>query len=86
LDGVERLVAGGEVVLAIVDDRKARAAIKLLTDVDVDRMSTESFLVVLVEDYHVKEAETAWLAIKIACGGRAPAAPDEDPVHIHKVG
>jgi hypothetical protein len=31
LDGVEKLVADGEAVLAIVDDRKARAAIKLLT-------------------------------------------------------
>jgi hypothetical protein len=40
----------------------------------------------LVEDYHVKEAETAWLAINIACGGKAPPAPEEDPVHIHRVG
>ena len=71
LDGVEKLVADGEAVLAIVDDRKARAAIKLLTEVDIDLLATESFLVMLVEDYHVKEAETAWLAINIACGGKA---------------
>jgi hypothetical protein len=58
----------------------------LLTDVDVDLLATESFLVMIVEDYHVKEAETAWLAIKIACGGKAPPARDEDPVHIHWVG
>ena len=86
LDGVERLVADGEAVLAIVDDRKARAAIKLLTEVDIDLLATESFLVMLVEDYHVKEAETAWLSINIACAGKAPPAPDEDPVHIHRTG
>jgi hypothetical protein len=86
LDGVEKLLADGEAVLAIVDDRKARAAIKLLTEVDVDLLATESLLVMIVEDYHVKEAETAWLAIKIACGGKGPPGPDEDPVHIHRVG
>jgi hypothetical protein len=71
LDGVEKLVADGEAVLAIVDDRKARAAIKLLTELDIDLLATESFLVMIVEDYRVKEAETAWLAIRIASGGKA---------------
>ena len=78
LDGIERLVAEGEAVLAIVDDRKARAAIRLLTDVDVDLMATESLLAMIAEDYHVEEAQTAWLAIKIACGGKAPPAPAQD--------
>jgi hypothetical protein len=86
LDGVEKLIADGEAVLAIVDDRKARAAIKLLTEVDIDLLATESFLVMLAEDYQVKEAETAWFAINLACGGKAPSAPDEDPVHIHRAG
>ncbi len=85
MDGIEKLLDEGESVLAIVDDRKARAAIRALTDVDVDLMATESFLVMLAEDYQVKEAATAWLAITIACGGKAPHAPDEDPVHIYKV-
>jgi hypothetical protein len=47
----------------------------LLTEVDIDLLATESFLVMLVEDYHVKEAETAWLAINIACGGKRRLLP-----------
>ncbi len=42
LDSVEKVVAGGEVVIAIVDDRRARAAIKTLEDVDTDLMATEA--------------------------------------------
>jgi hypothetical protein len=85
LDGVEKLVAESEVVLAIVDDRKARAAIKVLMDVDIDLMATESYIYWLAKRFHVKEAETAWTAIKIAAAGTAPNAPDEDPVHIYRV-
>ena len=33
-----------EAVIAIVDDRKARAAIKALEDVDIDLMATETYL------------------------------------------
>ncbi len=84
LDGIERLVADGEAVIAIVDDRKARAAISILTNVDIDLMATESYIHWLATRFHVKEAETAWAAIRMAAGGKAPDAPDEDPVRIHK--
>ena len=84
LDGIEKLVADGEAVIAIVDDRKARAAISVLANVDVDLMATESYIHWVATRFHVKEAETAWLTIEMAAGGKAPIAPDEDPVHIHK--
>jgi hypothetical protein len=84
LDGVEKSAAEGEVVIAIVDDRRARAAIKTLEDLDVDLMATETYLEWLVRRFGIKEAATAWMTIKIATDKNAPNAP-YDPVHIHKV-
>lgn len=84
LDGIEKVVAEGEVVIAIVDDRRARAAIKTLEDVDVDLMATETYLEWLVRRFGIKEAATAWMTIKIATDKKAPSAPDEDPVHIYR--
>jgi hypothetical protein len=85
LDGVEKVVAEGEAVIAIVDDRKARAAIKALEDVDIDLIATETYLEWLVRRFGIKEAATAWMTIKIATDKKAPNAPDEDPVHIYKI-
>lgn len=85
LDGVERLIAEGEAVIAIVDDRKARAAIKALDEVDIDLMATETYLEWLVRRFHVKGAETAWIAIRVAADQKIPHAPYEDPIHIHKI-
>jgi hypothetical protein len=85
LDGVEKSAAEGEVVIAIVDDRRARAAIKTLEDLDVDLMATETYLEWLVRRFGIKEAATAWMTIKIATDKNAPNAPYDDPVHIHKV-
>ena len=84
LDGIEKLVADGEAVITIVDDRKARAAISVMTDLDIDLMTTRSYIHWLAKRFHVEKAETAWIAIKIAAAGKAPNAPDEDPVHICK--
>ena len=85
LDAVEKLIAEGEAVIAIVDDRRARAAIVALDEVDVDLMATETYLEWLVRRFHVKEAETAWMTIRIAASEKLARAPDEDPVHIHKI-
>lgn len=84
LDGVMKLVAEGQAVIAIVDDRKARAAIGILTNTSIDLMATESYIRWMASRFHVKGADTAWIAIKMAAAGRAPGAPDEDPVHIHE--
>jgi hypothetical protein len=85
LDGVERLAAGADVVVAIIDDRKARAAVKALEDIDIDLMATETYLEWLVRRFGIKEAATAWMTIMIAADGRMANAPDEDPVHIYKI-
>lgn len=83
LDGVEKILASGEAVVAIVDDRKARAAIKILENADIDLMSTETYLVWITERFSVREAANAWTAIRLALDGKAPNAPSEDPVHVH---
>jgi hypothetical protein len=82
LDAATRIIAAGEAVVAIVDDRKLRAAIRLEERIDIDLMATESFIVWIAERFAVEEARTAWAAIEAAAGGRAPAAPEEDPVHV----
>jgi hypothetical protein len=81
LDGVERVVASGDVVLAIIDDGKARAAIRLTQTIDIDVMATETFIEWLHERFHVQKAATAWSAIKMTLAERAPDSPEEDPVH-----
>jgi hypothetical protein len=59
LDSVEKFVAGGESGVAIVDDKKARAAIKALDHVDIDLMATETYLNWLIYRVHIKAAESA---------------------------
>jgi len=82
LDGVEKLLQDGEIVIALVDDGKARAAIRLIKTIDIDLMATETFIEWLHRRFHVPEATTAWAAIKMTLAERAPDAPLEDPVHI----
>jgi len=82
LEGVEKSVEDGEAVVALVDDRRARAAIMTLENVDIDLMGTETYLHWLAERFQLKEAETAWLAIRIATDEKVPVELDEDPVHI----
>ena len=83
LDGVESLIANGEAVLAIVDDKKARAAIGILENVDIDLFSTETFIAWLVRRFGVKKAETAWVTIEAAANGKVPYTAEDDPVHIY---
>lgn len=85
LEGVENSVADGEAVVAIVDDGKARAAIKALDHVDVDLMGTETYLHWMATRFQVKEAETAWIAIRIAADDKVPVERDDDPVHVFKM-
>lgn len=85
LDGIEKLVADGEAVIAIIDDKKARAAVKALENVDVDLMATESYLEWMVRRFDVKNAATAWMAIKIAADEKVRDASEDDPVHIFKI-
>lgn len=79
------LIAGGEAVVLLVDDRAARALLIQAArdeDLDADSMATETFLAWLEQDYGVVESATAWQAIRLAARGNEPAASAPDPLHV----
>jgi hypothetical protein len=77
------ILARNETILAIVDDRDARAALRAV-HADIDLMGTRTFISWLALDFGVAEAETAWPAIQIAFGGRADPGEEDDPVYIRR--
>lgn len=84
LDAAARIVASGEAVVALVDDRKVRAALRVTNKTDIDLMATETFLAWMAGRFGLEEARTAWFAIEIAAGGNAPRAPEDDPVYVRQ--
>jgi hypothetical protein len=87
LSAAAQLVADGEAVILLVDDRSARAMLVRAVqsrELEADIMATETFLVLLEEDFGVVEAGTAWQAIRLAAGGNEPATPVADPVYVRK--
>jgi hypothetical protein len=87
LVAVSGMVAAGETVILLVDDRAARALLineARLAGVETDLMATETFLVLLEESYGVAKARDIWLAIHHAAGGKTPGAPAADPVYVRK--
>jgi hypothetical protein len=86
LQGVQTIKAAlkhGEAIVALVDDRDARDAIKAVR-ADINMMGTQTFIEWMSEDFGIAEAETAWTAILIATGNTADPGEDEDPVYIRE--
>jgi hypothetical protein len=83
---IDDLVQEGEAIVAIMDDRKVRAALEVMK-LDMDMMSTETFIIWMSESFGIKQADTAWQTIKSIMGGRAPKLRDDDdePVSTFKV-
>jgi hypothetical protein len=75
------ILAMGESVVVLADDRDARAALKLLR-ADIDLMGTQTFTRWLAEDFQVAAAETAWQAIEVASRRGADPGETDDPVYI----
>lgn len=87
LSVVSRIVADGESVVLLVDDRAARSLViqaARTEEIDADLMATETFLAWLEQDYGVADTRQAWTAIRTAAGGKQPDAPMADPVHVRK--
>jgi hypothetical protein len=84
LDVVETVLEDGEAAVVLVDDNKARIAIQLENEFDIDLMGTESFITWMHEKFKVPNAENAWAAIKIAAGGNAPVGAENDPIFLRK--
>jgi hypothetical protein len=84
LDVVETVLEDGEAAVVLVDGNKARIAIQLENEFDIDLMGTESFITWMHEKFKVPNAENAWAAIKIAAGGNAPVGAENDPIFLRK--
>jgi hypothetical protein len=84
LDVVETVLADGEAAVVLVDDNKARIAIQLENEFDIDLMGTESFITWMHQKFKVPNSENAWAAIKIAAGGAAPEPREDDPIYLRK--
>jgi hypothetical protein len=84
LEVVESVLADGEAAVVLVDDNKARIAIQLENEFDIDLMGTESFIAWMRDRFNMPNAENAWTAIRIAAGDNVPDTREDDPVHVRK--
>jgi hypothetical protein len=76
------VLADGEAVVVLVDDNKARIAIQLGHEFDIDLMATESLITWMRDGFRMPNAENAWAAIRIAAGNNVPDTRDDDPVYL----
>jgi len=78
LKAADAVLESGEAVLVIMDDRRARAALRTL-GYDLDLMSSESFVSWMAEEYRLPGADTAWQTIKMVMSDAVPRLrPDDD--------
>lgn len=83
---IDGLVQDGEAIVAIMDDRKVRAALSVM-ELDMDMMSTETFVIWMSETFGMKGANTAWQTIKLIMGDNLPTLRpgDDEPVSTFKI-
>ena len=84
LEAVESMLADGEALVVLVDDNKARIAIQLGHEFDIDLMGTESFVTWIRDRFRMPNAENAWAAIRMAAGDNVPDTREDDPVYVRK--
>lgn len=84
LEAVESVLADGDALVVLVDDNKARIAIQLGHEFDIDLMGTESFITWMRDRFRMPNAENAWAAIRIAAGDNVPETREDDPVYVRK--
>jgi len=68
-------------VIVVMDDRDGRAAVKGLQS-NVDLMGTRTFIAMMDEDYHIKEAATAWSALVLILREKLDYGEDDGPVYV----
>jgi hypothetical protein len=90
LSTAEKVVADHEAAVLIVDDRKARAALRTMENINLDIMSTEAFVWMLEEKFGVSNVSDIWRTIITSAGtnehgkSKVPDRPLEDPVFVRK--
>lgn len=82
---IDALVQEGEAIVAIMDDRKVRAALEVMK-LDMDMMSTETFIIWMSDTFGIKQADTAWQTIKSIMGDRVPKHFPVGIMDIRQVG
>jgi hypothetical protein len=82
LEVVESMLKDGDAVVVLVDDNKARVAIQLENEFDIDLMGTESFITWMHDKFKMPNSENAWAAIRIAAGNNVPETRDDDPIYL----
>lgn len=86
----ENLVGDSEAVVMLVDDRRARAALRQTENLNLDILSTRAFVSMLETDFGMTNASDIWRIIEIAAGvndqgkSRVPDPLAEDPVYVRK--
>lgn len=86
----DSVVEDNEAVVMLVDDRRARAALRQTEGLNLDILSTRSFVSMLETDFGVTNASDIWRIIEIAAGtnehgkSRVPDQQLEDPIHVRK--
>lgn len=83
---IDAILEDGEAVLALMDDRAGRATLRNM-NLDMDIMSTESFVAWMAERYGMQGADTARQTIEMIIGEKIPtlSLADDEPVSTFKV-
>lgn len=90
LSVAETVVEEGEAVVLLVDDRRARAALRQTENLDLDILSTRAFIAMLEMEFGMADAGSIWTVIEIAAGRntkgklKVPDLLPEDPIYVRK--
>jgi hypothetical protein len=88
LSVAESVVEESEAVVLLVDDKRARAVLRLTEGLNLDIMTTETFVRMAEQEFGVTNATEIWPVIRMAAGtnehgkSRIPDAPLEDPIYV----
>lgn len=90
LKAAETIVEDSEAVVLLVDDRRARAALRQTEDLNLDILSTRAFIAMLETEFGIEKAANLWPIIEIGAGvnehgkSRVPDPLPEDPIYVRK--
>ncbi len=90
LSSAEKVVADNEAVVLLVDDRRARAALRQTEGLNLDILSTRAYVSMLQEEFGVENAADIWKTIEMSAGvnehgaSKAPAHLHQDPIYVRK--
>ena len=90
LKAAETIVEDSEAVVLLVDDRRARAALRQSEDLNLDILSTRAFIAMLEDEFGMENADDLWQIIEIGAGvnehgkSRVPDPLPEDPIYVSK--